>query len=308
MFEVGTTQETGIIFDIQRYSIHDGPGIRTTVFLKGCPLRCPWCANPESQKLMLELEHFDGRCLHCFHCVDICPTAAITKSNGEVRLNRDACNLCGACWEECLGDAIKVAGRRATVGEILSVVERDRLFYERTGGGVTLSGGEPAAQPAFCAALLRACKNRGLHTAIQTTAYQSWELLSPIIAATDLVLLDIKVMNRALHQQIVGAPNDLILANARRIAENAKTAVIIRIPVIPGYNSSIESLQEVLDFASRIGVGEVHLLPYHRLGEPKYQSLGRSHELLGQSVLPNDYCGRILDQLRKHGLVVRIGG
>jgi pyruvate formate lyase activating enzyme len=308
MFEATLAQETGIIFDIQRYSIHDGPGIRTTVFLKGCSLRCPWCANPESQRLMPEIEHFRGRCLHCYHCVDICPTAAITESNGEVQLNRDACNMCGGCWEECLAEAMKVTGRKATVGEILSIVERDRLFYQRTGGGVTLSGGEPAAQPAFCAALLRACKSRGLHTAIQTTAHQSWELLSPIIADTDLVLLDIKIMDRALHQEMVGVPSDLILANAKRIAEDTKTAVIIRIPVIPGYNVSVDDLQGIVDFASRIGVREVHLLPYHRLGEPKYHRLGRKYELSGQSAPSDDYCRELLDRLRKHDLVVRIGG
>lgn len=307
MLEVMLLQESGIIFDIQRYSIHDGPGIRTTVFLKGCPLRCPWCANPESQRLMPEIEYVQERCLHCLHCITVCPTTAITEWNGEIQLDRSACEMCGRCWEACLEDGMKVVGRKATVEEILSIVERDRRFYERTGGGITLSGGEPAAQPGFSSALLRACKNRGLHTAIQTTGHQKWELLWPILANTDLVLLDIKILDRVQHNAIFGVPNDLILANAKRMVASGNS-VIVRVPVVFGFNASIENLQGIIDFASRIGVKEVNLMPYHRLGEPKYQRLGRRYELAGQGVLIDEDYKKLQDKLKKHDIVVSIGG
>jgi len=307
MLETMIAQEAGVIFDIQRYSIHDGPGIRTTVFVKGCPIRCPWCANPESQRLAPEIEHFRDRCAHCLHCAGICPTTAITESDGEIRLDRDACNMCGRCSEECPADAMKVVGMKATVGEILLILEKDRLFYERSGGGITLSGGEPAAQPEFCAALLRACKSRGFHTAIQTTAHQTWELLYPIITNTDLVLLDIKIMDRALHAKVLGVPNDLILANAQRMVATNKATVVIRVPVVPGYNGSIQELQGIVDFASHIGVREVHLLPYHRLGESKYYGLGRHYELAGQRPPTDSDCRELIKRLQKHDVVVSVG-
>jgi pyruvate formate lyase activating enzyme len=214
--------------------------------------------------------------------------------------------MCGRCWEKCPAEAMKVVGRKATVGEILSVLEKDRLFYERTSGGVTLSGGEPAVQPEFSSALLYACKSRGLHTAIQTTGHQRWELLQPMVASTDLVMLDIKVIDRLLHEKYFGVSNDLILTNAKRIVDGGNT-VVVRVPVVPGFTDALENLQGIIDFATSIGVGEVNLLPYHRFGEPKYQRLGREYPLAGQSATSEEDCNKLLARLNRHELVVSIG-
>ena len=306
--DLGTCDQKGTIFDIQRYSIHDGPGIRTTVFLKGCPLRCPWCANPESQRFAPEVEYFRDRCLRCFRCAAVCPRAAIVQLDGERGLDRTACDACGKCSEVCLADALRIVGREITVGEVVNVLEKDRLFYARTGGGMTLSGGEPAAQPEFAVALLRSCRSRGLHTAIQTAACQSWQLLGPVVREADLVMLDLKVLDGALHKQLVGVPNDLILANAKRIVESKGRAVVVRIPLIPGYSSSLTNVQGIVDFASRLGVAEVHLLPYHRLGEPKYERLGRPYPSLGQAGFQHEYCRALLDQLDPRDVAIVIGG
>ena len=307
MPETAVLEKTGVIFDIQRYSIHDGPGIRTTVFLKGCPLCCPWCANPESQLPVPEIECFQDKCVRCLHCADVCPSGAISESNGEVHLDRNRCEMCGRCCEECPAEARRVLGSKTTVQDILSVVERDRLFYERSGGGMTLSGGEPASQSEFSVALLCACKNRGLHTAIQTTGYQRWEVLQPIIANTDLVMLDIKVADPYLHQQLFGVSNDLILANARRMVDGGST-VVVRIPLVPGYTDTLENLQGIVDFAAHTGIGEITVLPYHRFGEPKYRRLGRSYRLAGQQVPSHEGCSKLLARLKRHGIAVRIGG
>ncbi len=305
---VSDVDQPGTIFDIQRYSIHDGPGIRTTVFLKGCPLRCPWCANPASQRFAPEVEYLGDRCLRCFCCADACPRGAISPVLGEHRLDRVACDGCGRCAEACPAGALRIVGRQVTVGEVVDVVERDRLFYARSGGGVTLSGGEPAAQPEFASALLRACKRRGFHTAIQTTAAQSWNHLGSVVREADLVMLDVKVLDGALHRQLCGASNELILANARRIAESKGQAVVVRIPVIPGYTGSPSLVQRIVDFASSLGISEVHLLPYHRLGEAQYERLGRTYPLRGQPACPDEDCRALVARLDRRGLRIIIGG
>lgn len=225
-------ESEGTIFNIQRYSIHDGPGIRTIVFFKGCPLRCPWCANPESQNAMPEYME-----------------------------------------TELIGSSV-------TVGNILSVIEKDLPFYRRSGGGVTLSGGEPAMQPEFAADLLCECKKREINTLIETCGYQKWESFEPVITHTDYVYLDIKIMDPEKHRQVTGISNTLIHENARAMAERV-SELTIRVPVIPGYNDDLENLQKTVSFASEIGAIEVQLLPYHRLGEVKYAKLGREYILKG---------------------------
>ncbi|HHW03892.1 MAG TPA: glycyl-radical enzyme activating protein [Thermoanaerobacterales bacterium] len=296
-----------MIFDIQRYSIHDGPGIRTIVFLKGCPLRCPWCANPESQKMVPEIMYSEIKCVLCQRCVNACPVNAIKVINGKIHIDRELCNVCGLCWEACLNEALKVAGKEVTVKEVLSIVEKDRIFYERSGGGVTLSGGEPLMQAEFSAALLAACKKKGLNTAIETSGYQKWELFLPILENTDLVLLDIKMMNTDLHRKIIGVPNNLILDNARKIVELGKD-IIVRIPIIPGYNDSIENLRNTAEFAANIGIKEVHLLPYHRLGESKYNQLGRIYNLKDVNVPSTNYIESLTQIFIKNNLKTQVGG
>jgi pyruvate formate lyase activating enzyme len=215
--------------------------------------------------------------------------------------------MCGLCWDACLNEALKVAGKEVTVNEVLSIVEKDRIFYERSGGGVTLSGGEPLMQPEFSAALLAACKRKGLNTAIETTGYQKWELFLPVLINTDLVLFDIKMMDSDLHRKIIGVPNNLILDNARKIVELGKD-IIVRIPIIPGYNDSIENLRNTAEFAANIGIKEVHLLPYHRLGESKYNQLGRIYNLKDVNVPSTNYIESLTQIFIKNNLKTQVGG
>jgi pyruvate formate lyase activating enzyme len=215
--------------------------------------------------------------------------------------------MCGLCWDACLNEALKVAGKEVTVKEVLSIVEKDRIFYERSGGGVTLSGGEPLMQPEFSAALLAACKKKGLNTAIETSGYQKWELFLPILENTDLVLFDIKMMDSDLHRKTIGVPNKLILENAKKIVELGKD-IIVRIPIIPGYNDSIENLRNTAEFAANIGIKEVHLLPYHRLGESKYNQLGRIYNLKDVNVPSTNYIESLTQIFIKNNLKTQVGG
>ena len=222
--------EQGMVFDIQRYSLHDGPGVRTTVFLKGCPLRCLWCDNPESQNMQVEK----------------------------------------------MGN--KTVGKIVAVREVLEVVRRDLVFYHRSGGGMTLSGGEPLMQPDFASALVKGAKKEGMHAAVETSGYQNWDKLWQVIQNVDLVLLDLKVMDQASHKKLTGVDNSLILENAEKLAA-AGMKIIFRIPVIPGYNNDRANLFRSAAFAEKIGVREIHLLPYQAYGENKYLQLGRKYEL-----------------------------
>lgn len=297
---------TGIIFDIQRYSIHDGPGIRTVVFFKGCPLRCLWCSNPESQHPRPELSHSRQNCVRCLECIQRCPHGAIALEGEEIVFTPGRCDHCGACWENCFREGWQFMGQEVTVPEVLATVTRDRAFYHRSGGGVTLSGGEPLMQPDFCDALLAACQKEGLHTAIETCGYQRWEIIEPILKKVDLVLYDIKEIDPMLHREFTGKANDLILANAAHAAR--MKPVIIRVPVIPKHNDSKEEIRAISLFAKEIGAKELHLLPYHRLGESKYVRLGRPYllkDLLPPSPKEMETLGRIAAQV---AIPLQIGG
>lgn len=234
----------GRIFDIQRYSIHDGPGIRTIVFLKGCVLRCRWCCNPESQEFAIQTMKVQGK--------------------------------------------DKVIGRDVTVREVLELVEKDRAYYYRSGGGLTLSGGECLCQPGFSRDLLRAAKERGLHTAIESMACAPFEHIEMILPYLDMYLMDIKHTNPAKHRAFTGKSNELMLENARKTALSGQTRLVIRVPVIPAFNDTVEEIQEIAGFAATLpGVRKIHLLPYHRLGQDKYDGLGRKYLMDG--ILPPSY-------------------
>lgn len=306
--KTSTEQEVvGWIFDIQRYSVHDGPGIRTLVFLKGCPLRCPWCANPESQLPGPELRFVESLCKKCKLCVEACPVRAIEEKDGAMIFNRDVCTTCGKCSDVCPAKAISVIGERKTVGEIMEVLEKDRVFFENSGGGITLSGGEPLVQPKFAASIMRRSKEKGFHTAIETSGYQEWNLAKPVFVDVDLVLFDVKFMDPVRHKRIVGVSNELILSNATKIAEMRKQ-MIIRVPVIPGYNDDLENLDQTLSFAESIGVSEVHLLPYHRLGQHKYQQLGRVYRLASTQPPNKEYMESLIEKIQRPGIRLRVGG
>ncbi len=276
---MGGSLATGIVFDIRRYSIHDGPGIRTTVFLKGCVLSCLWCHNPESQASGPELILRDNRCIRCRACVDACPNGAIAWTDEGPRTDRAKCHGTGRCATACVAEARAVAGRTMTVEQVMDVVERDRPFYEESGGGLTLSGGEPLVQPYFSAALLKAAKARGIHTVLDTCGQGSWKSLDRLRHDVDLFYYDLKVMDEERHHLCTGVSNRRILANLRALAARGHR-IVLRVPVVPGINDDEENLRALRAFAAGLPhVEGVDLLPYHRIGADKYVRMGRTYPL-----------------------------
>jgi pyruvate formate lyase activating enzyme len=300
----------GTIFDIQTYSLHDGPGIRTTVFLKGCPLNCIWCQNPESQRHQPELLFYSERCTGCGQCVSVCPRQAISMLDGKSNTKRNLCEGCGNCADTCLNAARKLSGRVWLTDDVFNEVKKDEAFYRRSGGGVTLSGGEPLAQPEFSTAILSSCKRAGLHTAIETTGMAKWGTLEQVLEYVDLVLYDLKHMDSRSHQRCTGIGNDLILENLQRIRRNYTVPIIARIPIIPEYNADLQNIEATAEFiAHEIGPDtKVNILAYHRLGETKYNRLEREHS--GVRIIPPtaEQMAAIQKTIAARGLTVTIGG
>lgn len=282
---------TGLIFNIQRYCIHDGPGIRTTVFMKKCPLQCLWCANPEAINEVPEILYYQNRCNKCYRCLDACIHGAISIPRyGEfIIIDRNICNGCKnyLCITSCDQGALQLVGRLISVEELMEDVQKDDIFYRNSDGGVTISGGEPTSQPGFTIEFLKRCKEKGLHTTLDTCGYTSWNLMNGILEHTDLILYDIKHMDSTRHKELTGVPNDLILRNVETIFAKAKIPTIIRIPIIPQHNDSKDNMEATARYLKEIGATEINLLPYHRLGIEKYQRLGRSYPL-GKDIQPPD--------------------
>ena len=274
------TLSTGIIFDIKKYSIHDGPGIRTTVFFKGCPLACWWCHNPESQSPGVEMMVRDNRCIICGACVETCPQQAITlNGHGAPVTNWDKCDTCGQCAAVCYAEARQQVGRQMSVAEVLADIERDRAFYDESGGGVTLSGGEPLLQPDFLLALLCACRERDIHTALDTSGYTRWPVLDRVRPYVDLFLYDLKLLDETKHRQVTGVSNRLILENLQMLSQYGHD-IIVRIPVIPGVNDDNDSLRQMAAFLADLPHRpDVELLPYHHIALDKYARLNKVYLL-----------------------------
>lgn len=270
----------GVIFDIQHYSIHDGPGIRTTVFLKGCPLRCLWCSNPESQRNHPEIMFDTSRCILCGRCIEVCPHKASIKQENEIQISRELCQGCATCVALCPGEARQITGSIRTVEEVLQEIVKDRLFYENSGGGVTLSGGEPMNQPTFTGALLKLCKDKGIHTVLDTSGYVPMELWDRVLDYVDMILYDFKQMDPEKHKEFTGVSNELILANARKLASQ-KIPMVIRIPLIPGYNDTDKNSESCARFIKELGIINVELLPFHKLCVSKYAKLQKEWKLDG---------------------------
>ncbi len=298
----------GTIFDVKRFSIHDGPGIRTTVFLKGCALRCAWCHNPESQARRPELLAWPGRCIRCGVCVDACPHGALSWNGGGLLTTGEACQVCGACVEACYAEARELVGRETSVAALLAEIERDRPFYDESGGGATFSGGEPLAQPEFLRAALQACRARDLHTALDTCGYAPWKILDRVRPFVDLFLYDLKLLDEARHRRFTGVSNALILSNLRALSA-AGHEIVLRLPVIPGVNDDAEAIRRIGAFAAALPHSHpIDLLPYHRAAADKYERLGRTYQL-GEIRPPTpEKMTEMAGYLSRQGLQVQIGG
>jgi pyruvate formate lyase activating enzyme len=305
---------TGSVLRIERSSIHDGPGLRTVVFLKGCPLRCSWCSTPESQDPLPERGYLSDFCTLCGTCVDVCPPGALRLSEDRSSILRDVakCGLCFTCVDACPGGAIKRYGTFMTVEETVREIVKDEVFFFHSGGGVTLSGGEPLTQAKFVVRLLRECRERGIHTAMETSFHVPFDCIEGVLPLLDLLYVDIKHMDGECHRQWIGQENALILENIRKAdAFEAAVEMVFRIPLIPHLNDSDSNLGAVADFCrSMTKLKEVELLPYHRLGSHVYGALGREYALMALAPPSRE---RILERAhylarQAPGVPVRVGG
>jgi pyruvate formate lyase activating enzyme len=296
----------GFIFSIERFAVHDGPGIRVAIFFKGCPLRCWWCHSPESQSTRPELLIKTDRCLVCGSCLPVCPEHAIVQIYERYETKRGLCRACGTCTDECPTGARTVAGRWITVPDLLAEIDKDRVFIERSGGGVTFSGGEPLLQPEFLGEALAACRAAGIHTAVETSGFGTSHALD-IAAAADLVLFDLKILDDERHRQYTGVSNRIILENFVRLTVRHH-AVRVRMPLIPGINDDDANLQAIGAFAAVHGVTGIDLLPYHSGGEAKYERLGRAYALSGLAPPSAEAVAAAAGALEARGISVHIGG
>ncbi len=297
---------TGRVYNIQRFSIQDGPGIGTTVFLKGCPLECLWCSNPESQNPIPEIAHRNSLCNSCGDCLKVCDGKAISLSSSDgasiIKIDREKCNNCGKCIDACTNGALKFYGQYMSVDEVFDEVSRDIAFYSKSGGGVTVSGGEPLSQANFVAELFHRCRKMGIHTTIDTCGYASVSALKKVLVETDLVLFDLKLMNSRQHKRFTGRYNEVVLRNARLIVAKG-IKMIIRIPIVSGINDSEENLVETARFVSELDNKlHVDLLPYHRFGESKYKMLGRDYQLTNVKPPDEEQLQRAMEIFKRYGL------
>ena len=299
--------EEGTIFDIQRFSVHDGPGIRTLVFLKGCSLRCEWCSNPESQQFTPEVLFDPARCIACENCLTLCPHGALHKEGERLLFEKEKCKNCGECVEKCYAEARVLKGRKMTVEEVVEEVLKDEPFYSNSGGGVTLSGGEPLDQPDFAASILKSCKKLALHTAIETAGHVPWSNFEKIIPFTDLFLFDVKHTDSEKMKLYTKADINRIIKNLEKLTPEAKQ-VIVRIPVIPEFNDTPEEIQMIARLAKGLDIRELHLLPYHRYGQGKYRLMSRKYGFNGPDRVEEKRIQALKETAALEGLTVQVGG
>ncbi len=272
--------KTGLIFNIQKFSLHDGPGIRTTIFFKGCPLSCLWCQNPEGLSSRKELFQYSNKCIGCSSCLEICPEGAISFSDSEPVIDRSICELCMTCADNCPTGALEAIGTEMTIKEITDEVLKDRVIFEESGGGVTLSGGEPLLQLTFVTELLKAMKELDINTAVETSGYVSMEALKKVSPWTDLFLYDLKLLDPEKSKEYTGISSKPVIDNFKYLAQNG-SQLIVRMPLIPGVNDNRDHLRLMADTLKEIGINELELIPYHNLGAHKYRGLNMDYQLQG---------------------------
>lgn len=295
---------TGRIFNIQKFCLHDGPGIRTTVFFKGCNLRCAWCANPESAQMGTELTLDPRKCVLCGACAESCPADARYLAEGKLQMDKNLCNLCGKCVAACVNRAIGVEGREVTVEDVLQEVRKDKVFYETSGGGVTLSGGEVLLQIPFATKLAKALRKEGVLVAIETAGAVSSDVFGSFLQEIDYVLMDLKHYDEKKHLAGTGADNRQILENLRVLAQSGKP-FLVRIPVIPGFNDSLDDAVGFAKTLTKLGVYEAELLPFHQLGQHKYHLLNKDYAYEEHRALLPEELQSFAQALRDYGITVK---
>jgi len=296
-----------MIFDIKRYAIHDGPGIRTTVFFKGCPLHCKWCHNPESIRTRPELGFRQSRCIGCGQCIQVCPNNAISVEDGVITTDAAKCTQCCKCVEVCIPAARELIGSDRDIQDIVAEIEKDVMFYDSSGGGVTISGGEPLAQPDMLCDLLTECRNRGIHTTVDTTCYAKLDVVKRVRPLGDLFLCDVKHLDDAIHREITGVPNELILSNIRWLDESGAN-IIIRMPFVPGYNDSESNIKALGEFVSTLSnVLFVELLLYNSGGREKAKRLVKFVDIVRAEYVEDESIRAATRILESYGLEVKAG-
>lgn len=299
---------TGVIFDIKRYAIHDGPGIRTTVFFKGCPLVCKWCHNPESWSARPEPGLRITRCIKCGRCTEVCPNHAVTLADDRPVIDTAKCTVCGVCVKSCPSGAREIIGKEVTVVQVLEEVKKDIVFYDQSGGGVTFSGGEPLMQSDFLYELGRLCKENNIHTAVDTTCHADLEVIKRVSENTDLFLCDIKHMDSTAHERFTGVPNGLILSNLKWLASAGKK-IIIRLAVIAGFNDEPSNIEKTSRFAASLkDIERIDLLPYNSGGREKADRLTVDYPTMKTNQPSDEQIASIAHTIEGFGFEVKIGG
>lgn len=302
------SEKKGNVFNIQKYSIHDGPGIRTTVFLKGCPLHCKWCHNPEGLSSEIQILRNEDKCVLCGNCVQVCPTNSLKFGDNKITYDRDTCILCNRCEKVCYYEAIEIVGELKTVDDIMKEVLKDKIFYEVSGGGVTFSGGEPFQDPKFLLELVKSAKEEGLHVAIDTSGFTKWDNIQSVIEYVDLLLYDFKMADYKKHKEYTGVSNELIVDNLKKLG-NENIEIYLRLPMIRGVNDSNEDIKNILEIIKDINnISQVNILEYHSMGMEKYPRLGKVYDLTGEEKPDHQNICAIKEIFEKAGFKTVIGG